>query len=242
MVFPKVHKQNYPLRPIVSQINGPTSSINALVDKLLFVAEQQIPYLLQDTTAYLRFIDANKDADDNTYLVTMDVTSLYTNIPHDEGVDLVADFYAETLHFWTNYNVEVTPVPKDILKSLMSFILHNCTFEFCGKYFKQNFGTTMGASFSVKYANIYMFQWFRKYLQMYSGIKPDKIARLIDDCFYTWKHSNRDLELLIDYLNTCHNSIKFEVTCSENQVSFLRHRYIYRKRYHQNDNLYETYG
>jgi hypothetical protein len=219
--IPKVHKQNYPLRPIVSQINGPTSSINALVDKLLFVAEQQIPYLLQDTTAYLRFIDANKNADDNTYLVTMDVTSLYTNIPHDEGVDLVAEFYAETLHFWNNYKVEVAPVPKDTLKSLMSFILQNCTFEFCGKYFKQNFGTTMGASFSVKYANIYMFQWFRKYLQMYSGIKPDKIARLIDDCFYTWKHSKRDLELLIDYLNTCHNSIKFEVTCSENQVSFL---------------------
>jgi hypothetical protein len=219
--IPKIHKLNIPLRPIVSQIHGPTSGISLLVDKLLFVAEQNIPFLLQDTTAYLNFIDSHKNVSSNTFLVTMDVTSLYTNIPHDEGIQFVSEFYAETLPLWGNYNTEVVPVPVHTLKVLIEFILMNCTFEFCGSYFKQNFGTTMGASFSVKYANIYMFQWFRKYLKAYSGSKPDKIARLIDDCFFTWDYSENELKLLQDYLNTCHSSIKFEITFSKQLVSFL---------------------
>jgi len=45
--IPKVHKQNIPLRPIVSQINGPTSKVNELVDYYLSVAETQIPYLFR---------------------------------------------------------------------------------------------------------------------------------------------------------------------------------------------------
>jgi hypothetical protein len=66
-----------------------------------------------------------------------------------------------------------------------------------------------------------MYQWFRKYLHAFSGIKPDKIARLIDDCFYIWEYSENDLKLLQDYLNTCHDSIKFEFTCSKERVFFL---------------------
>jgi len=43
--IPKVHKENIPLRPIVSQTNGPTMKINELVDYYLSVAEKQIPTL-----------------------------------------------------------------------------------------------------------------------------------------------------------------------------------------------------
>jgi hypothetical protein len=168
-----------------------------------------------------KFIDAHKNVSEDTYLVTMDVSSLYTNIPYEEGVDLVADFYEETLSYSGNYDVEIMPVPKDTLKKLMFFILRNCTFEFNKGLYRQNFGTTMGASFSVKYANIFMYQWFRKYLQLYSGIKPIIIARLIDDCFFVWDNSEEELKLFETYLNNCHTSIKFEINFSKKQVSFL---------------------
>ena len=74
--IPKIHKPNNPLRPIVSQTNGPTSSISKYVDKLLEVAEKQIPCLLQDTTAFLQLIDQHKHITPNTILVTLDVISL----------------------------------------------------------------------------------------------------------------------------------------------------------------------
>ena len=58
--LPKIHNENHPLRPIVSQIDGPTCRINELVDKYLYVAEKNIPMLLQDTTAFLRVINEHK--------------------------------------------------------------------------------------------------------------------------------------------------------------------------------------
>jgi hypothetical protein len=159
--LPKVRKPNWPLRPIVSQINEPTCRVNELVDKLLFVAEKQIPFLLQDTTAYLQLLDKHRMCDSSTVLATTDVTSLYTKIPHDEGADFVCQFYEETLGAWQLYNMDTDPVDSDTLRELIMFILHNCTFEFNHVFFKQNFGTTMDAKFSVKFAKIYMHMWFR---------------------------------------------------------------------------------
>ena len=154
--LPKVHKENWPLRPIVSQIDGPTSRINALVDKYLYVAEKNIPYLLQDTTAFLQLIEKNKRCSPETILVTLDVCSLYTNIPHTEGAEWVSVFYEETLHLWHEFADVITPIDKVSLQTLMLFILQNCTFEFNDSLYRQNYGTTMGARFSVKFANIYI--------------------------------------------------------------------------------------
>jgi len=67
------------------------------VDKLLSTAESRIPYLLQDTTAFLQLIEENKHTYNNSILVTLDVVSLYTNIPQKEGADYVTQFYTEIL-------------------------------------------------------------------------------------------------------------------------------------------------
>ena len=219
--LPKVHKKDIPLRPICSQINGPTCRINELVDKYLYIAEHSIPYLLQDTTAYLLLLEKYKRVLPGTILVTLDVSSLYTNIPHIEGVDWVCDHYDDTLPFWGDYCSVLKPIDKETLRVLMLFILQNCTFEFNGKQYTQLYGTTMGAKFSVKFANIYMHKWLTKFIDSYVGVKPSFIARLIDDCFFTWNDSIDELLKFINYLNGCHDSIKFEVTYSAEKVNFL---------------------
>ena len=42
---------------------------------------------LQDTNDFLHHINQIGTVDEGTLLVTMDVTSLYTNIPNDEGLE-----------------------------------------------------------------------------------------------------------------------------------------------------------
>ena len=219
--IPKIHKPNWPLRPIVSQINGPSSKLNELVDKYLYIAEKSIPYLLQDTTAYLQVLESNKHCSPETLLVTMDIVSLYTNIPHEEGAEWVADFYERTLPNWGDYVYVIKPIDKNTLKQLILFILQHTTFEFNNEFYKQNYGTTMGAIFSVKFANIYMHMFFENKLKNYPGKKPPFIARLVDDCFFKWNHNITDLKEFLHYLNTCHNSIKFEFQYSHEQVNFL---------------------
>jgi hypothetical protein len=133
--LPKIHKTNIPLRPIVSQINGPTNKISKFVSELLFVAEHEIPELHLDTTAFLNLIHIHNNISPDTLLITMDVTSLCTNIPHKEGTDWVTEFYIETLPFWHKHNRKIKPIPGELLKKMIYFILDNCTFEFNSKLF-----------------------------------------------------------------------------------------------------------
>lgn len=218
--LPKVHKNNWPLRPIVSQINGPTCKLSEFLDKHLTIAESKIPFLLKDTTAFLNLITHNSHCTDNTFLVSMDVTSLYTNIPHEQGADFVSTFYVETLNSWTE-NEPLVPLNKTEIYLLILFVLQNCTFQFDNLLFKQNYGTTMGSKFSVKFANIYMHMWFRNYLRHYSNPLPNFIARFIDDCFFPWSNTESQLLDFFTYINSCHPTIKFETIHSKSQINFL---------------------
>ena len=47
---------------------------------------------LKDTTDFINFIEKTKVAE-NVTLVSMDVTSLYTNIPQEQGIDTVCKAY-----------------------------------------------------------------------------------------------------------------------------------------------------
>lgn len=219
--IPKVHKKDIPLRPIVSQINGPSYGLNKYVDKLLYVAEKRIPFLIQDTPSFLRIIEANKYISPNSYLVTMDVVSLYTNIPLQECIEFVCEMYEETLNFWSFYDTGLIPIPVNDLKMAIHLILSNCTFSFNNLLFKQKFGTTMGAASSVKLANIFMYKWLQKYLHSYNGFKPEFIVRLVDDCFFLWPFGEHSLKAFFTYINECHQSIKFETTFSQDSVVFL---------------------
>jgi len=219
--IPKIHKPNTPLRPIVSQINGPTTKINELVDYYLHIAEKHIPFLFQDTTAFLNIIESHKDKiTENTYFVTLDVTSLYTNIPHVEGATFVSEFYEETLAYWPSESGP-PPVDRNTLYELILFILRNCTFQFDKHYYTQNFGTTMGAKFSVKFANIYMYILLRNFLQDYTDLIPPFIGRLVDDIFFFWDHTEDQLLYFYNQLNNYHDSIKFEIHYSNTEIQFL---------------------
>jgi hypothetical protein len=48
---------------------------------------EAIPSSIKDTTDYLQKMAALNPLPSNTTLVNMDVTSLYTNIPHSNGIE-----------------------------------------------------------------------------------------------------------------------------------------------------------
>jgi hypothetical protein len=195
--------------------------ISRYLSELLFVAEKQIPHILQDTTAFLNIIKSKNKVDENTLLVTLDVTSLYTNIPQEEGANWVTEFYSETLSQWSNYSPGLLPVKPETVKEMILFVLKNSTFEFDNEFYVQNYGTTMGSSFSVRFANIYMHQFLKNFFQKHPSLKPEYVARLIDDIFFTWDKNKTELDTLINELNSCHQTIKFEPTISETEVHFL---------------------
>ena len=88
----KIHKPTPVGRPIISGCGGPTEKLSSFVDKILQPIAQQQESYLKDTTHFINFLEKTKVPED-TILVSMDETSLYTNIPQEEGIHIVCKAY-----------------------------------------------------------------------------------------------------------------------------------------------------
>ena len=86
-ILPKIHKQGNPGRPIISSNGHPSERISEFVDYHLKPLVQTLPSFIKDTTHFLLQLQKLGPLPDNAILVTLDVSSLYTNIPHKEGID-----------------------------------------------------------------------------------------------------------------------------------------------------------
>ena len=62
----------------------------------------------------------------NAFLVSMDVTSLYTNIPHEEGITIVCNAYE-------NFHAQEPPIATKFLTEMLSLVLKESSFQFNGK-------------------------------------------------------------------------------------------------------------
>ena len=97
----KIHKPTPVGRTIISGCDGPTERLSSFVDRLIQPIAQKQDSYLKDTTDFINFIEKTK-LPQNVILASMDVTSLYSNIPQEEGITTVcqayeASFYIEPL-------------------------------------------------------------------------------------------------------------------------------------------------
>ena len=84
----KIHKPTPIGRPIISGNDGPTQRISSSVDNILQLIAKSQKSCLNDTTDFINFIERTSLPED-TFLVSLDVTSLYTNTPQEEGIETV---------------------------------------------------------------------------------------------------------------------------------------------------------
>ena len=219
--LPKIHKTGIPIRPIISQCSSLTNKLHTYIQQLLKIGETQIPNLIKDTTDFLNKIKKYNDViTKDTILVTLDVESLYTNIPLDLGIEFIVEHYSETLTCWKNFDIDIKPIPPYLLKKILEFTLKNCYFTFNGELYKQIQGLTMGGSSSVQAANTVMYKFFEKFHKMH----PNYIwnhDRFIDDLFGIWNNTLEELNIYFNVLNNFHANFKFTLNQSTKEIPFL---------------------
>ena len=150
----------------------------------------------------------------NTILATIDVKSLYTNIPHDEGINAVLEAL-DTIHgrMW--------PLRK-VIHQFLEYILKENYFTFMDKLYLQKHGTAMGTKMAPSFANIFMGALEQTLLSSSPNhLIPLLWKRFIDDIFLIWTHGEESFRSFIQHLNSFHPTIKFEVTHSTQSVNFL---------------------
>ena len=99
----KIHKGPQVVRPIVSGSSGPTEKLSAVLDYYMQPLLPAIPSHLKDSKHVVMLLEEHSFPAD-CILTTIDVKSLYLNIPHDEGMK-------SALHHLYNSTLKPTTFP-----------------------------------------------------------------------------------------------------------------------------------
>ena len=176
---------------------------------------------IRDTKDFLNKLQQIKNIPTNAKLVTMDVSSLYTNIDHNEG----AEACFERLENRNNKSV-----PSEILKRVILLVLKSNIFRFGSRYYKQMNGCAMGTPMAPNVANLFMSKLESKIIHEHflkTGHKPLVRMRYIDDIFFIWTGDDNSLQDFVNVANSFteihhwKSNIKFETNISSEKVNFL---------------------
>ena len=143
----KVHKEGNPGRAVVSSIDCHTTKISKYIDNQLQPHVKELKSYVKDSTDFIRKLNSMEKISDNSILVTMDLRSLYTNIPNKEGIEAV----------------ETTLKRKNIGTRIISTFLRLFFFFNCQNYLQIK-GCVMGTKCAPSYANIFMGMFEERYI------------------------------------------------------------------------------
>lgn len=88
-----------------------------------------------------------------TLFCTFDIHNLYTMLPQDEALNVLAEFLHE--HGYR----KVKGIALDTIRKLASMVLKANVFVYEKKIYQQTTGGAMGSSFTLTLANIFMWKW-----------------------------------------------------------------------------------
>ncbi len=150
----------------------------------------------------------------STILATIDVKSLYTNIPHDEGIHA-------TLEALDTKHGRMWPLRK-VIHQFLEHILKENHFTFKDQLYLKKHGTTTGTKMAPSYANILMGALEKSLLSSaLDHVTPLLWERFISDIFLIWTHGKESFQTFIKHLNSMHPTIRFEITHSTKRVNFF---------------------
>ena len=215
-LLPKIHKGTSPVpgRPIISGNSSPTERISKFVDFFLKPHCSKLRSFVKDTTHFLQLLQEFDRLHEDTLLVTMDVTSLYTNIPNQGGLEAARS----TLNrHRRQYNIKPTNAS---LINLLELVLTKNNFTFNGRNYLQVGGTAMGTRVAPSYAILYMGDFEDRFVYTYHK-QPLLYLRYIDDIFLLWQHGADELSKFVTHLNTANQHIRFTCEHSADKIPFL---------------------
>ena len=200
-----------PFRPILSAVGTLTYKLATFLLKLLTPSTANE----FNVTDSFHFVEEICQQDSNLHMASLDVDSLFTNIPLEETINICVD---------NLYNDNENPpnIPKHNFRNLLNIVTKETFFMFNNKYYKQVDGVTMGSPLVLALANNFMCRFESKWLRdCPNDFKPVFYRPYIDDIFVLFSspdHADKSRE----YLSSKHPNIKFSTEKEEDgRLPFL---------------------
>ena len=209
------------LRPIVAGPACETHRLSNMLDILLKPFIIHIRSFIRDDLDMLNNLP--ESVDQNCKLVSFDVVNLYTNIPHNYGIEAIQ-------HWLNTYPDDLHPrFEKEFVLKGLRFILENNYFNFNDKSYRQKTGTAMGTKVAPTYANLVMGfheikmyeESCRKFGNTFETYLIENWKRYLDDCFIIWNQDLNKLQEFKTLLNNIDDHIQFTMESSDKELPFL---------------------
>ena len=209
----KLHKDQQPIRPIVSFCGSPTENLSkfltSIVNPVTDIAPQKMKNSFQ-TKEILEELVVPEDC----LMVSYDVKSLFTCIPQDLAIQSLHQILTNNDQWKSKTSLEL-----DDLIQLSKLCLESTIFSWNNSLYQQIKGTPMGSSISVVLAECTM-QCIEELIFQNTSVGIKKWIRYVDDIFAVIPISQKDE--FFNFINGINSNIQF--TCEEelhSQIAFL---------------------
>ncbi|MBN3319394.1 IOD2 deiodinase, partial [Atractosteus spatula] len=141
-------------------------NLNEFLDSLMRLLVEGLPSYIKDTKHALRLFNDFQFQGPECYIFTIDITSLYTVNPHNDGPTALK----HTLDKCT-----VLDPPTHTLVCLAELVLTLNAFSFNNLFYQQVIGVAMGwcQAIATSYANIFVGWVEQRFFASYTGFVPD---------------------------------------------------------------------
>ena len=200
--LPKIHKppvDGLPkYRPIISQIGSPTYAIAKFLLPFIqpFATNE---HTVRDTFHFVSMLDGK---DHRLIMASLDVESLFTNIPLDETIEIV------TKKVFARKR-KVDGLSRTDFRRLLKLSTKGTVFYFSGHYYRQKDGVAMGSPLGPVLANAFLCHYETNWLEECPlSFVPVFYARYVDDIFVLLR-SKDHIAPLARYMSSKHKNIRF---------------------------------
>jgi hypothetical protein len=204
---PKIHKENIPMRPIISYNNSFLWELGeTIAPDLKELNKYNNKHNIRNSTELIN-LTKNVYIPNDCILVSYDIVSMFTSIPHN----LILENVTNAFNNLNNNNI--LKFNRNSIIKLIELGLNYNYFDYKGSIYKQNTGCPMGNQTSPILANIVMNTidiWINR--EMSGDIIIWK--RYVDDIFCVIKYDRA--EITLDKLNNYNPKLKFTIEKQKN--------------------------
>ena len=197
--LPKTHKENLAMRPILSAKQTYNYALAKWLDAKLKPLSLN-RYTVTDIFEFANEIQ-NMEIANGDILVSYDVSSLFTNVPLDETIEILANRAFTNNWFNVTYDLNLT---KMDLVDLLRVATKEQLFQFNGALYEQTDGVAMGSPLGPLLANVFMTS-IEENLER-QGKLPSFYRRYVDDTL-TIMPNMAAASGFLDTLNLAHSSV-----------------------------------